>query len=71
MDPSRVRTPSSASSTVLRPITRRPGLAVAGLAIAGAAYGIQHLATAFRENDAAQKRSATFYVSVDRSGGGI
>ncbi|GAB1318898.1 HIG1 domain-containing protein [Madurella fahalii] len=63
--------PSSASP--LRLLTRRPALAIAGLALAGAGLGFRHIATTLRDNELAQKNSAArnFYVSVDRSGGGI
>ena len=55
--------------------SRRPGrtLAVVGLALTGAAVGFKYVATTMRKNELAQKNSGTpnFYVSVDRSGGGI
>jgi len=52
---------------------RRPGLALVGLALAGTALGFKHVATTIRNNEQAQKNSSTgnFYVSVERSGGGV
>ncbi|KAK5660344.1 hypothetical protein OQA88_12885, partial [Cercophora sp. LCS_1] len=55
--------------------SRGPGrtLTVVGLAIVGAGIGFNYVAKTMRENELAQKKSGTgnFYVSVDRSGGGI
>ncbi|KAK3990123.1 hypothetical protein QBC44DRAFT_369445 [Cladorrhinum sp. PSN332] len=60
---------TTSSPTMLRVFTNRPGLTLAGLAIAGAAFGFQHFSTTLRENELRQKKS--LYVSVDRSGGGV
>ncbi|KAK0641607.1 hypothetical protein B0T16DRAFT_461650 [Cercophora newfieldiana] len=71
MDPSRVST-STQSLPRPRPAPRGPSrtLTLAGLALVGTGLAFKHVATAMRENEAAQKNSG-LYVSVDRSGGGI
>ena len=47
-------------------------MTVAALALgAGAAAGFKYVAATMRENEAAQRRADSLYVSVDRSGGGI
>ncbi|KAK4107917.1 hypothetical protein N656DRAFT_784671 [Canariomyces notabilis] len=70
MDPTRA---SPSSTSPLRILTRHPALTFAGLALAGAGLGFRHVAATLRDNELAQKNSAArnFYVSVDRSGGGI
>lgn len=50
---------------------RRPGLAVLALGFFGLGYGFNHMKTTMRNNELAQKEQRNFYVSVDRSGGGI
>ncbi|KAK0715809.1 hypothetical protein B0H67DRAFT_645506 [Lasiosphaeris hirsuta] len=64
---------SSSSTARPRPLSRRPGLALAGLCVIGAGVGFNIVAAKMRENELAQKKSeaSNFYVSVDRSGGGI
>ena len=53
--------------------TRHRGLVLASAVVAGVALGIRYKAEQIRKNEIAQKNSAipNFYVSVDRSGGGI
>jgi hypothetical protein len=47
-------------------------MTVAALALgAGAAAGFKYVAATMRENEAAQRRADSLYVSVDRSGGGV
>ncbi|KAK4231366.1 hypothetical protein QBC38DRAFT_246863 [Podospora fimiseda] len=65
-----VRAGTASSPTMLRVFTNRPGLTLAGLAIAGTALGFQHFSATLRENELRQKNNP-LYVSVDRSGGGI
>ncbi|KAK0637322.1 hypothetical protein B0T17DRAFT_613925 [Bombardia bombarda] len=64
------RTPVSSSPSSIR---RRPGLAFFALAMVGAGVGFKYMTTKIRNNELAQKNSSngTFYVTVDRSGGGI
>ncbi|KAK3353022.1 hypothetical protein B0T25DRAFT_568262 [Lasiosphaeria hispida] len=78
MDPLRTSSTTGTSSPSPskvrpRPLSRRPGLALAGLAVIGAGVGFNMVAAKMRENELAQKNSeaSSFYVSVDRSGGGI
>ncbi|KAI1462072.1 hypothetical protein F4805DRAFT_192993 [Annulohypoxylon moriforme] len=55
-------------------ITRHPGLALAAVAATGIVAAVRYQQTAMNRNEKAQKSSAenpNFYVSVDRSGGGI
>ncbi|KAI2614157.1 uncharacterized protein GGS25DRAFT_36750 [Hypoxylon fragiforme] len=55
-------------------LTRRPAVALAALAATGIAVAVQYQRTALTRNEQAQKNSPdhpNFYVSVDRSGGGI
>jgi hypothetical protein len=48
-------------------------VAIAGVALLGMGLGIKHQADAMKKNELAQRNSSArnFYVSVDRSGGGI
>jgi len=52
---------------------RHRGLVLFSVAAAGAAFAIRYRADTLRRNELAQKNSGSpnFYVSVDRSGGGI
>ncbi|KAI1209900.1 uncharacterized protein F4807DRAFT_77907 [Annulohypoxylon truncatum] len=53
-------------------ITRHPGLALAAVAATGIIAAVRYQQSAITRNEKAQKSSAeNFYVSVDRSGGGI
>ncbi|KAI1143042.1 hypothetical protein F5Y05DRAFT_140552 [Hypoxylon sp. FL0543] len=55
-------------------VTRRPGLALAAVAATGILAAVQYRRSALTRNEKAQKNSSdspNFYVSVDRSGGGI
>ncbi|KAI1478443.1 hypothetical protein K445DRAFT_317767 [Daldinia sp. EC12] len=55
-------------------LSRHPGLALAAVATAGIAVAVQYRRSALTRNERAQKNSPenpNFYVSVDRSGGGI
>ncbi|KAI8965743.1 hypothetical protein F5Y11DRAFT_344054 [Daldinia sp. FL1419] len=55
-------------------LSRHPGLALAAVATAGIAVAVQYRRSVLSRNEQAQKNSAghpNFYVSVDRSGGGI
>ena len=53
--------------------TRHRGLILASAAATGVALAVRYKAEQIRKNELAQKNSAipNFYVSVDRSGGGI
>ncbi|PSR81985.1 hypothetical protein BD289DRAFT_484132 [Coniella lustricola] len=57
----------------IRPFAaRHPGLVLLSLTTVGVALGIRYQAGALKKNDAAQRTSnENYYVSVDRSGGGI
>lgn len=58
----------------VRPFTtRHRGLILASAAATGVALAVRYKAEQIRKNELAQKNSAipNFYVSVDRSGGGI
>ncbi|CCC06907.1 hypothetical protein SMACR_00932 [Sordaria macrospora] len=52
---------------------RHPRLAIFTLALAGVGATFKYVSTTIRNNELAQKSSpgSQFYVSVDRSGGGI
>ncbi|KAL2175708.1 uncharacterized protein P884DRAFT_331162 [Thermothelomyces heterothallicus CBS 202.75] len=52
---------------------RYPRLTLAGLAILGTGLGFRRISSSIRENELAQKNSEAqnFYVSVERSGGGV
>ncbi|KAI1465874.1 uncharacterized protein F4812DRAFT_115402 [Daldinia caldariorum] len=55
-------------------LSRHPGLALAAVATAGIAVAVQYRRSVLSRNERAQKNSSespNFYVSVDRSGGGI
>ncbi|KAI1381777.1 hypothetical protein F4677DRAFT_3606 [Hypoxylon crocopeplum] len=55
-------------------ITRHPGLAIAAVVTTGVVAAVQYKRSALTRNERAQKNSPehpNFYVSVDRSGGGI
>lgn len=55
-------------------VARRPGLALAAVAAVGIAAAVQYKRSELTRNEKAQKNSPehpNFYVSVDRSGGGI
>ncbi|KAI0380068.1 hypothetical protein F5Y04DRAFT_258226 [Hypomontagnella monticulosa] len=55
-------------------VTRHPGLALAAVAAVGIAAVVQYKRSELTRNEKAQKNSPehpNFYVSVDRSGGGI
>ncbi|KAI1409121.1 hypothetical protein F5Y13DRAFT_170762 [Hypoxylon sp. FL1857] len=55
-------------------VTRHPGLAIAAVTATGIIAAVQYRRSAITRNEKAQKNSAenpNFYVSVDRSGGGI
>ncbi|KAK4251486.1 hypothetical protein C7999DRAFT_27902 [Corynascus novoguineensis] len=73
MNPSQANSASSPSPSTLRIFTRHPRLTLAGLAILGTGLGFRHISSSYRDNELAQKNSAAqnFYVSVDRSGGGV
>ncbi|KAL2023062.1 hypothetical protein VTK56DRAFT_3972 [Thermocarpiscus australiensis] len=64
---------NSSTSSALRILSRRPGLTLAGLALAGTWLGFRHISSRRRDNELAQKNSAVpnLHVTVDRSGGGI
>ncbi|KAL1840703.1 hypothetical protein VTJ49DRAFT_198 [Mycothermus thermophilus] len=69
-------TPSSAATStatsVLRAISRHPRLTAAGFVLVGAGLGFRRAARRYHENELARQRAAPgFYVTVDRSGGGI
>ncbi|KAL2153199.1 hypothetical protein VTH82DRAFT_4354 [Thermothelomyces myriococcoides] len=73
MNASQANSASSPSPSTFRIFTRHPRLTLAGLAILGTGLGFRRIASSIRENELAQKNSRTpnFYVSVERSGGGI
>ncbi|ROW16846.1 hypothetical protein VPNG_01699 [Cytospora leucostoma] len=52
---------------------RNPRIALFALTAAGVGLGIRYRATSLEKNEAAQRSSShpNYYVSVDRSGGGI
>ncbi|KAI5866643.1 hypothetical protein GGS23DRAFT_551402 [Durotheca rogersii] len=57
-------------------ITRHPGLAAAAVVAAGLVAAVRYQRSALTRNELAQKQRSSpdqpnFYVSVDRSGGGI
>ncbi|OTA94478.1 hypothetical protein M434DRAFT_394749 [Hypoxylon sp. CO27-5] len=55
-------------------ITRHPGLALAAVAATAIISAVQYRRSALTRNERAQKNSPdhpNFYVSVERSGGGI
>jgi hypothetical protein len=41
------------------------------VAIFGTVIGFRHVRNSIRDNDLAQKNSGNYYVTVERSGGGI
>ncbi|KAK7926999.1 hypothetical protein PG985_003997 [Apiospora marii] len=57
----------------LRIVPRHRGLYVVAATITGLAVGARYKADAMNKNEQAQKASndANYYVSVDRSGGGV
>ncbi|KUI68253.1 hypothetical protein VM1G_04435 [Cytospora mali] len=62
------------SRGAVRPFTaRHPRLALFALTAAGVGLGIRYRATTLERNEMAQRSSGSpnYYVSVDRSGGGI
>ncbi|KAJ4385956.1 hypothetical protein N0V85_007946 [Neurospora sp. IMI 360204] len=66
--------PSSASSSSSpRLFVRHPRLAIFTFALAGVGATFKYVSTTIRNNELAQKSSpgSQFYVSVDRSGGGV
>ncbi|KAL2189651.1 hypothetical protein L209DRAFT_749503 [Thermothelomyces heterothallicus CBS 203.75] len=73
MNPSRANSASSPSPSTFRIFTRYPRLTLAGLAILGTGLGFRRISSSIRENELAQKNSEAqnFYVSVERSGGGV
>ncbi|KAK4043411.1 hypothetical protein C8A01DRAFT_32537 [Parachaetomium inaequale] len=72
MNPSQTTPATSPSASALRIFTRHPRLTIAGLAILGTGMGFRHVSRSYRQNEEAQKKSASnLYVTVDRSGGGI
>ncbi|KAI0136011.1 hypothetical protein F4776DRAFT_663859 [Hypoxylon sp. NC0597] len=55
-------------------VTRHPGLTLAAVTAMGIIAAVQYKRSALTRNERAQKNSPdhpNFYVSVDRSGGGI
>jgi len=60
---------SSPGSNLL--LNRRLGLAAGLATCAAAALAVRYKRAAMSRNDLAQRDAGTFYVSVDRSGGGI
>ncbi|KAI0843197.1 hypothetical protein F5Y06DRAFT_292181 [Hypoxylon sp. FL0890] len=71
MDPSRAARMGNAGRFN---ITRHPGLALAAVAATSVIAAVQYRRSALIRNEKAQKNSPdspNFYVSVDRSGGGI
>ncbi|KAF3024252.1 hypothetical protein G7054_g12310 [Neopestalotiopsis clavispora] len=72
MDPVRPNVGGSGSRP-LRPVTsRRPGLAILTAAVGGIGMVFYAKNSAMRKNELAQKREqGGYYVSVDRSGGGV
>ncbi|KAK1766829.1 hypothetical protein QBC33DRAFT_559556 [Phialemonium atrogriseum] len=64
---------ASTNTGILRPLLRRPGLLVFTVAVAGSAVAVKYMASRMKDNELAQKNSDSpnFYVSVDRSGGGV
>ncbi|KAL2133090.1 hypothetical protein VTI74DRAFT_2958 [Chaetomium olivicolor] len=69
--PSRASAPSASSP--LRVFSKHPRLTVAGVLLVGTGLGFRHVASTLAKNELAQKNSAasSFYVTVERSGGGI
>ncbi|KAK3339346.1 hypothetical protein B0H65DRAFT_297743 [Neurospora tetraspora] len=65
--------PSGTSSSNPRLFVRHPRLAFFTFALAGVGATFKYVSTTIRNNEVAQKSSpgSQFYVSVDRSGGGI
>ncbi|EAA32572.1 hypothetical protein GE21DRAFT_5824 [Neurospora crassa] len=65
--------PGHSSSSSPRLIVRHPRLAIFTLALVGVGAVFRHVSTTIRNNELAQKSSpgSRFFVSVDRSGGGI
>ncbi|KAK3951286.1 hypothetical protein QBC32DRAFT_215370 [Pseudoneurospora amorphoporcata] len=63
----------STGATSSSPGLRHPRLAIFTLALAGVGATFKYVSTTIRNNELAQKNSpgSQFYVSVDRSGGGI
>ncbi|KAI0898545.1 hypothetical protein F4806DRAFT_364751 [Annulohypoxylon nitens] len=65
---------SRISNTGRLGITRHPALAFTAVAATGIIAAVRYQRSAMTRNERAQKSSAehpNFYVSVDRSGGGI
>ncbi|KAK4215704.1 hypothetical protein QBC37DRAFT_120649 [Rhypophila decipiens] len=71
--PAATATPSAGLSQLRRFVSRRPTLTAVTLALAGLGLTFKYISTTIRQNELAQKQSArsSFYVPVERSGGGI
>ncbi|WYZ46374.1 hypothetical protein EsH8_IX_000599 [Colletotrichum jinshuiense] len=59
------------TASQLRPATRHRGLLLATMAVTAAVVGIRYQATSMKTNEQNQRSRNPYYVSVDRSGGGI
>ncbi|KAK6193853.1 DNA-directed RNA polymerase I core subunit rpa12 [Pestalotiopsis sp. IQ-011] len=71
MDPIRPNVGGSGGRP-LRPVSsRRPGLAILTAAVGGIGVVFYAKNSSMRRNEVAQKREQGYYVSVDRSGGGV
>ncbi|KAI1853312.1 hypothetical protein JX265_000189 [Neoarthrinium moseri] len=73
MDHVRPNVGGGAGGQPLRPVVRHRGLAVLALATTAVVAGVQYKKRSMQRNEQAQKNSggSNYYVSVDRSGGGI
>ncbi|KAL0933133.1 uncharacterized protein CTRU02_212096 [Colletotrichum truncatum] len=59
------------AATQIRPAIRSRGLILATMAITTAVVGIRYQAASMKTNELNQRSRAPYYVSVDRSGGGV
>ncbi|KZL84218.1 peptide synthetase [Colletotrichum incanum] len=60
-----------AAAPQIRPAIRHRGLLLATVAVTAVAVSFRYTAASRRTNEQNQRSSNPYYVSVDRSGGGI
>ncbi|KAK1844533.1 hypothetical protein CCHR01_12828 [Colletotrichum chrysophilum] len=63
--------PKPAMPSQIRPGVRHRGVLLAAIAVSTAIVGIRYQANSRRTNELNQRTTAPYYVTVDRSGGGI